>query len=430
MTDTIFAVSSGAPPAAIAVLRISGPAAFDAAVALAGSLPSPRRAGLRRLRNPEDGTPLDQALVLTFPGPATATGEDLVELHLHGGRAVIAAVEACLSKRALLRRAEPGEFTRRALAAGRIDLAEAEGLGDLLMAETDAQRRAALAVAEGAVSRQVSAWNRRLLDLAATVEAALDFSDEDDVGDLSGVARQAADGAAALSEEIAEALRNPPVERLRDGIRVVLAGAPNAGKSTLLNALIEREAAIVSPVAGTTRDRIEAGVVRDGIAYVLTDTAGLAGETNDPIERIGIDRAREAMATADIVLLLDDTPTPGGAKTVAVHPRADLPGRENAPPGKLPVSAASGQGLEQLWRAIADASRDLLPQLDRLTLNQRQRDHVTAAGEALAAAASESDLLLLAEQLRIARVRLDRVTGASDTEAMLDALFGRFCIGK
>jgi tRNA modification GTPase len=171
-------------------------------------------------------------------------------------------------------------------------------------------------------------------------------------------------------------------------------------------------------------------VIRDGIAYVLTDTAGLAAETNDAIERIGIDRAREAIAKADIAVLLDDTPTPGGAKTIAVHPRADLPGRENAPPGKMPVSAANGQGLEQLWQAIADAARRLLPQLDRLTLNQRQRDHVAEAGDALAATDCESDILVLAEQLRIARVQLDRVTGASDTEAMLDALFGRFCIGK
>lgn len=430
MTDTIFAVSSGAPPAAIAVLRISGPAAFDAATALAGTLPPARHAGLRRLRDPDDDTALDQALVLTFPGPATATGEDLVELHVHGGRAVIAAVEACLSKRGHLRRAEPGEFTRRALAAGRIDLAEAEGLGDLLMAETEAQRRAALAAAEGAVSRQFGAWNRQLLDLAARVEAALDFSDEDDVGDDSGFARTVADAAAALSDEIATALENPPVERLRDGIRVVLAGAPNAGKSTLLNALIGREAAIVSPIAGTTRDRIEAGVVRDGIAYVLTDTAGLAGETEDPIERIGIERAREAMATADIIVLLDDTAVPAGATTIAIHPRADLPGREKGPSDKLPVSAARGQGIEALWQAIARASDDLLPRLDRLTLNQRQRDHIAAAGGALGTAKREDDLLLIAEQLRIARSQLDRVTGASDTEAMLDTLFGRFCIGK
>ncbi|MGN6278190.1 MAG: tRNA uridine-5-carboxymethylaminomethyl(34) synthesis GTPase MnmE, partial [Sphingomonas sp.] len=425
-----FAVSSGTPPAAMGVLRIRGPAAFDAATPLAGALPGARRAGLRRLRDPENGMALDQALVLTFPGPATATGEDIVELHLHGGRAVIAAVEASLSRRQHLRRAEAGEFTRRALAAGRIDLAEAEGLGDLLMAETEAQRRAALASAEGAVSRQVGAWNGRLLALAAQVEAALDFSDEDDVGDDSGVACVVADAAAALAEEIAATLRNPPVERLRDGIRVVLAGAPNAGKSTLLNALIGREAAIVSPIAGTTRDRIEASVVRDGIAYVLTDTAGLAEETDDPIERIGIDRAREAMATADVIVLLDDTLPPAGVKTIAVHPRADLPGRVNGAPGKLSVSGASGRGVEELWQAIADASRDLLPQLDRLTLNLRQREHVAASGDALAAAATETDLLLLAEQLRIARVQLDHVTGASDTEAMLDTLFGRFCIGK
>jgi len=427
---TIFAVSSGAPPAAIAVLRVSGPAAFEAAAALAGPLPPPRRASVRRLRDPEDGAALDQALVLAFPGPDSATGEDVVELHLHGGRAVIAAVEAALARRPGLRMAEPGEFTRRALAAGRIDLAEAEGLGDLLMAETETQRRAALAAVEGAVSRQIGAWNARLLALAARVEAALDFSDEQDIGDDAGTARALAAEAAALGREIADALANPPVERLRDGIRVVLAGAPNAGKSTLLNALVERDAAIVSPIAGTTRDRIEAGVVRDGIAYVLTDTAGLAGETDDPIERIGVSRAREAMAAADIVLLLDETHPPAGVRSIALHPRSDQPGRTDVPEDRLAVSAVTGAGLAALWQAIAEAARGLLPQLDRLTLNQRQRVHVAAAEQALAAAAQESDLLLVAEHLRRARGSLDRVTGASDTEAMLDALFGRFCIGK
>lgn len=428
--DTIFAVSSGAPPAAIAVLRVSGPLALVAATALAGALPEPRRAGLRRLRDPADGATLDTALVLTFPGPASATGEDLVEFHLHGGRAVVVAVEAALGRQAGLRRAEPGEFTRRALTAGRIDLAEAEGLGDLLMAETDAQRRAALAAAEGEVSRQIAAWNARLLGMAARVEAMLDFADEDDVDanavSLDGIASEAE----RLADDMAAVLANPPVERLRDGIRVVLAGAPNAGKSTLLNALIGRDAAIVSPIAGTTRDRIEAAVVRDGIAYILTDTAGLAGSTKDPIERIGIARTHEAMAAADLVVQLDDVAVPEGAHVIAVHPRADEAGREIGPPERIAVSALRGDGVAVLWQAIAEAGQALLPRLDRLVLNARQREHIVVAGQAIAAAAGEGDTLLVAEQLRAARAALDRVTGNSDTEAMLDALFGRFCIGK
>jgi len=429
MSDTIFAVSSGAPPAAIAVVRVSGPDALAAATALAGTLPAPRRAGLRRLRDATGGT-LDHALVLVFPGPASATGEDIVELHLHGGRAVVAAVEATLAAYPGLRRAEPGEFTRRALAAGRIDLAEAEGLGDLLMAETEAQRRAALASAEGVVSRQVAEWNARLLALAARAEALLDFSDEGDVGDDAAAGARLAADAGALAEEIGAALANPPVERLRDGIRVVLAGAPNAGKSTLLNALAGRDAAIVSPIAGTTRDRIEAGVIRDGIAYVLTDTAGLATATDDPIEAIGVERARAAMAAADIIVLLDDTVVSTSVPVIAIHPRCDEPGRVSVGKGRLEVSAHTGVGLGELWTAIAQEGRALLPRLDRLILNQRQREHVAIAHTAVAEAASEQDMLLFAEHLRVARVALDRITGASDTEAMLDALFGRFCIGK
>ncbi|MGN6269493.1 MAG: tRNA uridine-5-carboxymethylaminomethyl(34) synthesis GTPase MnmE [Sphingomonas sp.] len=430
MMETIFAVSSGAPPAAIAVVRVSGPAALEATAKLAGALPAPRRAGLRRLRNPADGTTLDRALVLVFPGPDSATGEDVVELHLHGGRAVVAAVEAALAAQSGLRRAEAGEFTRRALAAGRIDLAEAEGLGDLLIAETEAQRRAALAATEGEVSRQVGAWNAQLLDLAARTEAALDFADEDDVGDGDDAIAVITGATRKLADDISTVLANPPVERLRDGVRVVLAGAPNAGKSTLLNALVGRDAAIVSSIAGTTRDRIEAGVVRDGLAYVITDTAGLAPDTNDPIERIGIERAKEAMASADIVVQLDDIFVPPGPRVIAIHPRCDAPGREVAPPGRLAVSAQRGEGVDALWRAIAEASRDLLPQLDRLVLNERQRGHIAVARAALTDAARETDTLLVAEQLRLARAALDRVTGASDTEAMLDALFGRFCIGK
>lgn len=428
--DTIFAVSSGAPPAAIAVLRVSGMRAFDAVRALAGDLPAPRRAALRALRDPADGELLDRALVLLFPGPNSASGEDLAELHLHGGRATVRAVEAALGAMAGLRPAEPGEFTRRALRNGRLDLSEAEGLGDLLMAETEAQRRIAVRSAEGAVRRQVEDWSRRLLSLAAQVEAELDHSDEEDVAQGVESLAQLHLAASTLSNEIAEVTARPPVERLRDGLRVVLAGPPNAGKSSLLNAMIERDAAIVSPIAGTTRDRIEAPVVRGGVAWLLIDTAGLAGATADPIEAIGIDRARAALEEADIVLWLGDEAPPAHRALLWLHARADLPGRDAGSGKDLAVSASTGAGLDLLWTRLEVLAAELLPAQDTLALNRRQRDLAASAGHALAHAAAQQDLLLLAEELRTARRALDAITGKASVEAMLDALFARFCIGK
>lgn len=425
--STIFAVSSGAPPAAIALLRISGPQAFATAGALIGPLPDDRRATLRAVRDPADGSLLDRALVLVFPAPATATGEDIVELHLHGGRAVVAAVERVLATLPDTRRAEPGEFTRRALANGRIDLTEAEGLGDLLQAETEQQRRMALLAAEGGIRQRVASWSHDLLALSARIEAELDFSDEDDVTEL-GIDK-ARSAAAALAESINVVLRQPPVERLHDGIRVVLAGPPNSGKSTLLNAMTQRDAAIVSPIAGTTRDRIDVSVQRNGIAYRVTDTAGLAPTTDDAIERIGIERARVAIGAADIVLWLGDEAGPDDA--IAVHARADEPGRESMPAARdVAVSGVTGYGMDMLWRAIERRSTDLLPRLDTIALNSRQRALACAAAMALEQAVAMDDLLLIAEEVRQARVALDAITGHSDTEAMLDALFGKFCLGK
>jgi len=426
--DTIFAVSSGVPPAAIAIIRLSGSRAFEAAALLAGDLPAPRHAGLRALRDPASGELLDRGLVLLFPGPRSASGEDLVELHLHGGRAVVRAIEAALGALEGLRPAEPGEFTRRALLNGRMDLSEAEGLGDLLMAETEAQRRIAVRSAEGAVRRQVEDWSYRLLVLAAEVEAQLDHSDEDDVAGAHSLAGLR-DAAAALAADIRQVTAWPPVERLRDGLRVVLAGPPNAGKSTLLNAMIERDAAIVSPIAGTTRDRIEAPVVRGGTAYLLIDTAGLAEATADPIEAIGIDRARAALEEADILLWLGDAPPPDHPAALWLHARADLPGREAT--GKhLAVSAATGAGIELLWERLGILAATLLPPPDLLALNQRQRALAATAADALGRAATQHDLLLLAEELRSARRAFDAITGRAGVEAMLDSLFARFCIGK
>lgn len=422
VSDTIAAVSSGRPPAAIAVLRVSGPQASAVAVALAGDVPPARRASLRTLRDVA-GESLDQALVLWFPGPRTATGEDLLELHLHGGRAVIAAVEQAMRAVPGVRGAEPGEFTRRALSNGRIDLAQAEGLGDLLAAETETQRRAALAAAEGALSRDVARWLDRLLDIRALVEAMIDHDDEEDVGDHDAAVRAAAD---ALSVELAEALARPTVEQASAGVRVVLAGPPNAGKSSLFNALIGREAAIVTPIAGTTRDRIEATVHRGGQTYTLVDTAGLTEVTDDPVEREGVVRSRAAMAGADLVLWLGEAPVPEGA--LAIHGRSDAPGRAAAPARALAVSVHDAGSVGAVWTEIERRGAVLLPTPESYLLHAAQRALVVDAAAALQA--RSPDPLVHAEALRQASRSLARLVGVDETEAVLDRLFARFCIGK
>ena len=380
-----------------------------------------------RILRDATGAVLDRALVVAFPGPNSATGEDLVELHVHGGRAVIRAVEAALAARPGLRAADPGEFTRRALLSGRIDLTEAEGLGDLLSAETETQRRAAVTLAEGGLRRKAEAWTDKVVALTAGVEAAIDFSDEDDVPPAQIAAIAA--GAGAIAADMAAMLATPPAERLRDGLRVVIAGPPNSGKSTLLNAMADREAAIVSPISGTTRDRIYGPIARNGVAYVFTDTAGLAEATDDPIERIGIARATEAMQEADILLWLGDDPAPVGA--IWIHPRADLPGRGIAAPGRdVAISAKDGSGIPALWALIAARAATLLPPPDAVALNRRQHGLIGEACGWLKSAAEEIDTLLIAEKLRLAMRALHQLTGRSDVEAMLNALFSRFCIGK
>ncbi len=426
MVDTIFAVSSGRPPAAIAVVRVSGPGAMAAGAALAGTLPPSRRAGVRELR---DGTGrlLDRALVIAFPGPRTATGEDLVELHCHGGRAVVSAVEQALAAIPGCRLADPGEFTRRALTNGRIDLAEAEGLADLLEAETEAQRVAAIGAVEGRIGRQVGAWLADVADLSARIEAILDHDDEDDVAGGDGEIAAIADAARALGRAMAAVASAPSVERLRDGVRVVIAGPPNAGKSTLLNLMAEREAAIVSPVAGTTRDRIEAAVMRGGVPYVLSDTAGLTA-TDDVIEAIGVERAEAAIAAADIVLWLgDDAPPDGGA--LWVHARGDVAGRGMLPAERdVAVRQDRPDTIDALWCKVADRAAALLPRADALPLRERHRELCQEAAAALLGV--PSDPLLVGEDLRRARVALAGIIGVNATEVMLDALFSRFCLGK
>ena len=417
--DTIVALSSGRPPAAIGVVRLSGPDALTAATALVGRLPSPRRAALRTVR---DGTEeLDRALVIAFPGPTSATGEDLVELHCHGGRAIVGAVVAALCAQPGVRAAAPGEFTRRALLNGRIDLAEAEGLADLLAAETQTQRRAAQHGADGLLSRRVHGWLDRLSLLAAAVEVTIDYADEDEGEETVPHAP-----IAALAAELHAALAAPSSQRLRDGVRIVVAGPPNAGKSSLVNALAGRAVAIVSPISGTTRDRIEAPVAHAGIPFVLCDTAGLT-DSADVIEAAGVDLARDAIAAADVVLWMGDDAAPAGA--IALHARADLPDRMAVPPGRLAVSTRSGSGLEELWARLDRAASALLPG-DEVALNERQHDLLAQAAAATQAAADMGDPLLVAEHLRLSHRALAAITGADATEAMLDALFGRFCLGK
>ncbi|MEP7222244.1 MAG: tRNA uridine-5-carboxymethylaminomethyl(34) synthesis GTPase MnmE [Novosphingobium sp.] len=429
MIDTIFALSSGAPPAAIAVVRISGPQSGTALEALAGDLPTPRRACLRHLRDPA-GQMLDSALVLWLPGPGTDTGEDSTELHLHGGHAVIAAVENALADIPGLRRAEPGEFTRRAFANGRIDLAQAEGLADLLSAETELQRQSAVALAGGAFSRQVDIWREQVLMRSAAVEAVLDFADEDDVAVLPSDFPAALD---ALRAEIDLWLSRPRAEPLQQGIRVVIAGPPNAGKSTLFNTLLESDAAITAPIPGTTRDVLTRTVAISGVPFQFFDTAGLRDETEDPIEVIGIDRARDAVASADLVLWLGaEGEGPDGAWELAAQcDRDGLPGHgaaKRAPRHR--VSALTGQGMAGLRLDLVDAARLLLPKPGEAALNLRQHHLLAAAARALNEALWTSDPLLIAEHLRLARRAFDNLLGRATTEDMLDTLFSRFCIGK
>lgn len=420
--DTIFARSSGAPPAAVAIVRVSGPCAGETLATLTGRVPQPRKATALRLTDAE-GVALDQALVLWMPGPATATGEDVAELHLHGGRAVVAAVEAALARLPGLRKAEAGEFTRRAFANGRIDLAEAEGLADLLVAETEVQRRAALAMAGGALSRQVEDWRARVLALAAAVEAVLDFGDEDDVAGLPG---DFGARLAALGEEIAAWLARPRAERLREGYRVVLAGPPNAGKSSLFNALLASEAAITAATPGTTRDVIERPVAIGGIPFVLVDTAGLRDDAGDAVEGMGIERAHAELARADVVLWLG-TEGEGPPGSWEIAPKSDLAAEKSDP--RVRVSAATGEGLDALKAELVRSAGELMPVPGESALNARQHALLERAKEAFCDPDHDT-MLILGEKLRLARVAFDTLTGRASTEHMLDALFGRFCIGK
>jgi tRNA modification GTPase len=423
VTDTIYALSSGSPPAAIAVLRVSGPRALAALGQLAGPLPPARRAGLRTLRDAA-GEILDEALVLVFPGPASATGEDCGELQCHGGRAVVSAVCAALAAMPGVRAAEPGEFTRRAFANGRIDLAQAEALGDLLAAETDLQRRAAQAGVGGAFSAEIEDWRREVLALSAMVEATLDFSDEDDAGSLPGEFHARRE---ILRRALEEALARPRAERLRDGVRVVLAGPPNSGKSSLFNFLLGEGAAIVSPQAGTTRDVLERPVGFSGVPFILIDTAGMREEAAGEVEADGIARARDQLMRADIVLWLGPEGA-GPAGAIEVQPRSDDPQAIRKRRPDHVVSSVTGAGLTGLIDDLVARASALLPKAGTAAVTARQARLLAEAAEALAEPVG--DLLVLAESLRAARLAFDRLLGCVGVEDMLDALFARFCIGK
>lgn len=441
--STIFALATVAGRAGVAIVRLSGPSARSALERLAGPAPPPRQASYRPLKDPRSGELLDRGLVVWFPGPKSFTGDDVAELHLHGGRAVTKAVLEALAGLPGLRQAEAGEFTRRAFDNGKIDLAEAEGLADLIEAETEAQRRHALATASGALSAIYENWRQKLIEATALVEASIDFSDEADVSSKAvSNARSIVQALhAQLQSYLADGHRG---EILRDGFRVVLAGLPNVGKSSLLNALARRDAAIVSEEAGTTRDVIEVHLDLQGFPVVISDTAGIR-QTVVKVEREGIRRSVAAARTADLVIWLMDGHSADatfpkeladlGDRTMAVVSKADLlpAKRLKALPANLPaISVMTGQGMNEMVRLIAGMAAEGIGGGQTIITSARQRGLVAQANQSLEAflAGSSREPELRAEDLRGAAMALGRITGRVDVEDVLDQIFSRFCIGK
>jgi len=431
--DTIFAPATGRGRAAIAVIRVSGPAADAALLALAGDLPEPRRAALRVLAH--DGEVLDEALVIRFAAGASFTGETSFEIQGHGGPATVAALLSALSALPGLRLAEPGEFTRRALEAGRIDLLEAEGLADLVGAETEAQRRQALRAMRGALGDAAAGWRKRLIRARALVEAVMDFADEEVPTDVTP---EVSALIASVADEIAAALAGAAAaERIRDGFEVALIGAPNAGKSTLLNALARREAALTSEIAGTTRDVIEVHMDLAGLPVTLLDTAGLR-ETVDPVEAMGVDRARRRAEDADLRVFLQapgsEGPAPGLLQPddILVGSKADLGG--TTVPATLRLSANTGDGLETLTALIGARLADRAAGASSV-VRARHRRALEEGSAHLATAArwlgrGEDALDIAAEELRLATRALETLLGRVDAERVLDDIFAEFCLGK
>lgn len=426
--DTIMALSSGALPSGVAVIRLSGPLVRSSLDSLAGNVPEPRLMTLRAIGSDRR---LDQGLVVFFPGPHSFTGEDCAELHVHGSAAGVKAILAEL--RALgLRLAEPGEFTRRAFENGKLDLLAVEGLGDLLAADTEKQRQQALARYDGRLTQEIEQWREMLLDLRAEIEARLDFSDESDV--TEDLPEDWLTQLADLEIAIAGALASVDSGRIvREGIRVALAGAPNVGKSSLLNALAKSDIAIVSEEAGTTRDVREMPLDIDGQLFVLLDLAGLR-ETESVAEAEGVRRAQQAIESADIVLWLkapdiEDANRPmQAARMLIVGTKADI---GLVPDADLALSTKTGAGLEELVTRLGALAQALAGGEPSLLSHERDRDSLTQALEALAEARTAlGDWELAAESLRRASAALERLIGRLDAEKVLDRLFASFCIGK
>jgi tRNA modification GTPase len=434
--QTIFALSSGRPPSAIAVVRVSGPEAGPALKKLAGKIPTPRVATRASLRNASDQG-IDDSIVLWFPGPASATGEDVAEFHIHGGRAVLASLFAALAGIENLRAAEPGEFTRRAFENGKLDLTEAEGLDDLIHADTDRQRRQALRQLKGLLGDRARDWRKEIIEASALIEAGIDFSDEGDVP--AEVIAPALEKIRALRDEIKNVLASQGhAERLRDGLVVAIAGPPNVGKSTLMNQLARREVAIVSPHAGTTRDIIEVQLDLDGYPVTVIDTAGIR-ETGDPVEQEGVRRAQARAAEADLVLWLADadgvkTGHEGSAPAWLVRNKIDLgsAGGEGLELPEFRISAARGDGVADLVAALVGFARDFFGSTEGgLVTRERQRrllmDTAASLDRSVASIGGEE---LVAEDLRSAAYSLGRLLGRVDVEDVLDVIFREFCIGK
>ncbi len=438
--QTIFALSSGRPPSAIAIVRVSGPQAGAVLVALAGKMAAPRTATRVLLRG-ADQQPIDDAVVLWFPGPASATGEDVAEFHVHGGRAVLAAIFAVLAGFEDVRPAEPGEFTRRGFENGKLDLTEAEGLDDLIHADTDRQRRQALRQLKGLLGDRARAWRAGIIEASALIEAGIDFSDEGDVP--AELIAPALVRIRALLGEIEEVLAaQGRSERLRDGLVVAIAGPPNVGKSTLMNQLARREVAIVSPHAGTTRDVIEVQLDLDGYPVTVIDTAGIR-ETEDPVEQEGVRRARARAAEADLVFWLADAANDrieheGAAPVWVVRNKIDLdavgePRAHGRAEAGFRISARRGDGLPELISALVGFAQDYFGASEGgLISRTRQRKLLQEAAVSLRRSMEvvEDGEELAAEELRAAAHSLGRLLGRVDVEDILDVIFREFCVGK
>ncbi len=436
---SIFALSSGPPPAGIAIVRVSGPGARTALTSLAGGVPEPRRATLRTIADPATGEAIDHGVVLFFPGPASFTGEDVAEFQLHGGRAVVSAALEALSRLPGFRAAEPGEFTRRAFVAGRMDLTEAEGLADLVAADTAAQRRAAMAQMGGSARRQFDAWATALTRARGLIEAELDFSEEEGLGSVW--AEEGRSLAAATGDEMEVALAGFDRARaIREGLEIVLLGPVNAGKSTLLNAIAGRDVAIVSEEAGTTRDLIEVAVDVGGYRATLVDSAGLR-EADGAVEREGVRRARDRAAMADLVLWLSDgsgaarpPELSDGTEVWTIATKADLRGGVNKIRPRngtgFALSAKSGEGVSELIEAVAAWAAGQDRGEAAMVARERHRGAVCEAIAAVTRALGRAEAEIAAEDLRRATNALGRITGRIDLEAVLDVVFSEFCIGK